>query len=624
MSSPDEFDYGDQLDSGLAPRLVAGIVVALFLLCTFGGGVADLFFPVEALKVFGQEAEKKQAKSDRATFKNGSLARLFENNLRDHSRTRSWVLPTYSYLKFAYLNEVPEGLIAGKDHWVFLKNRTLVSERNEADMAQALTNVMVALDRRLSGNGIDFLCMPIPRKSYIARDFLPDGVDTRPELDDHFLDDMIARGVHTVDLRASLKEIGPASAYFKLDSHWKPTSALMAAELIAKQTGLLKPEAQRMGKISSPKPLQLRANFYDGLLAMDIDPNRNDFDAIDLPMVVLPKVVGIPRYEELYKKPRPVLPVAYSGTSFSVITEIVKLASHFAGQPIYNGALSARPLMDTLARTLEAYAKAPGTLKTLVFETPIAPAFGFFTNGLPRFPPTVSKALAALPPQHLIQLGPTAPSWLPLKPGPMAKLTVNRLIEVPPGIFSQSGDGVIGLHVKGAQTGQWIRLTVNCDKAVYNYFVRTPEFDFTLPIVSQGPGSHKIMVAIQGAANTELRLEEIGIVHQPASAEATPLQWHRTTATTELSSDQELRLGHRAAILIRTTSTVRIRADVTMRIHVKGGSEPRDVLFTGFKAGGIFVVDLGHEQGQLLTKVELLGLDPETTIKSATITGAHR
>ena len=131
----------------------------------------------------------------------------------------------------------PSTGVIGKNEWLFYNY-----EMSEASHA-ATTNVSLDLIQRfnkvLAANGINLVVVMVPLKMRIYSEYLPDEIilnDYMAGNYDRMIKALQVATVHTVDLNTAFvnspKRNSDTPLFFRLDTHWTPTGAMLAAETI--------------------------------------------------------------------------------------------------------------------------------------------------------------------------------------------------------------------------------------------------------------------------------------------------------------------------------------------------------------------------------------------------------
>jgi alginate O-acetyltransferase complex protein AlgJ len=127
--------------------------------------------------------------------------------------------------------------IIGKNEWLFYRYEIL--DANEKPSIDTSLDLIRRLDKILNANGTKMVVAIVPLKMRIYADFLPEDIKLSPDLSQNY-DRLIAylrsANVKTVDLNASfqssIKKSNDSALFYKLDTHWSPAGAMLAAETL--------------------------------------------------------------------------------------------------------------------------------------------------------------------------------------------------------------------------------------------------------------------------------------------------------------------------------------------------------------------------------------------------------
>jgi len=625
MSNPDEFEYGDDLAPGPGPAIVACVVLVVFLAAVFGTALTDTFFPVEGLQLIGAELAEQEELAAGAELWDGSLARRFEDSLREHSRVRSVVLPGYAYLKFAFLDEAPTGIVVGKHHWLFLEKRITLSEWDDQFLADCFGTSMTALERRLLGNGIELVTLPLVRKAYVGRDYLPSGYDPRLAVDDMLIEGLKARGMIIADVRDAYARYRPDEIYYELDTHWTPNGARIAAEAMARAAGTLAPEDERLGGLQVEE-LQDRKGFGVGLLqSVNLELGDFDLDLLDL-RTPQATVLGFdPELRKRRKRGAPESPDALAGTSFSTAQQFADLLTHYSGAPVFDGAVAARPYMMNVSRVLERYGDS-GKLERLYFETPIAPPFIKFNRAGAYYTEAVGRTFVAAPPAKLVTLVPGGEDWMRFELGNDTLLDGKArtlLLALPHGVLAHTGDGVASFRLAGEVQGGKARLRISCGQSTYLVDVDAGSFEFTLPIIAPGPTVTGPHIIVDRNSKVRLRLDRVDVVHQPVGKRLAMLDVTERAGVITCTPRRPARLGRRAALIVKVAADSQRVGEVVVRVKTDAKGAARECHFETLVAGGSVVIDLGAAAGEELIEAVVVVGAGRLTVETAGLSGVE-
>lgn len=125
----------------------------------------------------------------------------------------------------------------GKNEWLFYNYEIL--EVTNADTTNVSLDLIQRFNKVLSANGVNLVIGMVPVKMRIYSDQLPDDVKVNNFTAgnyDRIVKALQAARVNTVDINTAFanspKRNSDTPLFFKLDTHWTPTGAMLAAETI--------------------------------------------------------------------------------------------------------------------------------------------------------------------------------------------------------------------------------------------------------------------------------------------------------------------------------------------------------------------------------------------------------
>lgn len=136
----------------------------------------------------------------------------------------------------AYAAEPANGVI-GKSEWLFYNLE--MSEPSHAAATDVSLDLIQRFNKVLAANGVNLVVVMVPVKMRIYSEYLPDEV----KINDYMAGNygrmnkaLQAANVSTVDLNTAFvnspKRNSDTPLFFRLDTHWTPTGAMLAAETI--------------------------------------------------------------------------------------------------------------------------------------------------------------------------------------------------------------------------------------------------------------------------------------------------------------------------------------------------------------------------------------------------------
>jgi alginate O-acetyltransferase complex protein AlgJ len=130
--------------------------------------------------------------------------------------------------------EAPAGII-GKDEWLYY--RVELSDSVDAASTDVSLDLIQRFNKVLSANGISMAVVMVPLKMRIYPEHLPDSVKVNDYMKgnyDRMSKALQGAGVNVIDINTpfltSPKRDTPNPFYYRLDTHWAPSGALLAAE----------------------------------------------------------------------------------------------------------------------------------------------------------------------------------------------------------------------------------------------------------------------------------------------------------------------------------------------------------------------------------------------------------
>lgn len=131
----------------------------------------------------------------------------------------------------------PPATIIGKDEWLYY--RIELSDSVDAASTDVSLDLIQRFNRVLAANGISMAVVMVPLKMRIYAEHLPDAVKLNDYMKGNYermSKALLAAGVNVIDVNTpfmtSPKRDTPNPFYFRLDTHWAPSGALLAAEAI--------------------------------------------------------------------------------------------------------------------------------------------------------------------------------------------------------------------------------------------------------------------------------------------------------------------------------------------------------------------------------------------------------
>lgn len=136
----------------------------------------------------------------------------------------------------AHAADEPAGVI-GKNEWLFYRYE--MTEANDAAAADASLDLIQRLNKLLASNGTSLVVAMVPLKMRIYSEHLPDNVQINAFMAGNYermRKALQLAQVNTIDLNTAFLNSplrhSDTPLFFRLDTHWTPTGAILAAETV--------------------------------------------------------------------------------------------------------------------------------------------------------------------------------------------------------------------------------------------------------------------------------------------------------------------------------------------------------------------------------------------------------
>ncbi len=516
--------------SGLSPWL-GRLVLALTGVLVVGTGVVDLLLPLERPKLLGTELAEDEADREAATLWDGSAARLFERDYELTSRVRRTASDPYGRFLMRYLHETSGSVLMGSDGMLFARDR-MDYPTDEPDAGQRRSAELIrAVERRFAGHGVRFIALPLPRKAVIERDRLPLGVRPMAQLDRGMVDAIRGTGVEAIDVPGAFEGWEGAPLFRAADTHWTTEGMRLAAEVAARESGLIVPEERRFGRLFDASEFQVpkRGDLLRrlGLKARGHDPRDYDGGA-----TVVQVREGSDREQLQAFRDRRREAWLLTGTSYST-TFFPGFVAHYTGRPVVQGGQEAVLTYQALADALvkPPYGKDESGVRTLppviIAEFPghhlLRPSrtLDYWT-----YPPGVLDVLELVPARWSTPLAEGVSAMVPgVAPGDFRELSRAREVAVrQPGSLVHSGDGTLELVLDLEVTEPGVELVLICGDFVHSAALAKGRLTHRFPLMGDGQLAQGVQVMLKeksgaSAAVHRADLEINGTVVQGATFE---------------------------------------------------------------------------------------------------------
>lgn len=525
-------------------RVTAFLCTAVFLAVTAGSGALDLWRPAPVPILKGREARDDAERRENAHVLDGSLMTVIDGDLNMRSNLAHHLVPWYTATMVSVLDEGTANMTVGKSGWLFDLAR-LAPGGVDIDHALFLNaNSIAALVRHLAVCGIEVSVLPIPRKSVIAREWLPRGWDPAEEVDRRFIDTLLERGVPTADLFYAWSNREPEEVYYRLDTHWTRLGQILAAEELCRAAGILSEPEPRSSRIDDVTMMQPRIGQ---LLTMGVPlehPARRSFFPLE----------DTPRRRLTDRDGNKISPHQVSsadgnwvavGTSFTGGDNLVHYLSHFADRSFRNeGRLGESPLPQMERVLLEE--RSHRRPDRVVLEYPVYKLWiGNQLSRSARLDAPLVRIINEMKPHGSSLLIPGSAFNIGEEAPGMTRATLEE------SLLSSRGDGVAFLRVKGRFNRGRSKITVfHGDTRAIHRFDRNME-EVTIPLILGRSGTGELILKVADGDLEELEirsyhdLEAIVRFTPPSDAEGS------TDTLLELEPAQPLRIEASDAVILR-------------------------------------------------------------------------
>ena len=125
----------------------------------------------------------------------------------------------------------------GKNEWLFYNNE--ITDASQLTATNTSLDLIKRFNKVLAANGVELVVVMIPLKMRVYSEFLPDDIKINDYMASNY--DRMSKGlraanVTTADLNTAFvnspKRNSETPLFFRLDTHWTPTGAMLAAETI--------------------------------------------------------------------------------------------------------------------------------------------------------------------------------------------------------------------------------------------------------------------------------------------------------------------------------------------------------------------------------------------------------
>ncbi|MDF9757509.1 alginate O-acetyltransferase [Pseudomonas hunanensis] len=169
-------------------------------------------------------------------FVDGKLLRKFEQVYDKRFFLREPSVQLWADARFQLFGEGTQGVVLGKDGWLYTSQEYRVPNDLDANLASQLAQI-AKVEQQLAEHGKHLVLLPLPMKLDIYATHAERAFDPRvASLYDRFVADLQLRRLDVVPLRdAYLRNLAGPRLFLKSDTHWSPDGARLSAYELARQ-----------------------------------------------------------------------------------------------------------------------------------------------------------------------------------------------------------------------------------------------------------------------------------------------------------------------------------------------------------------------------------------------------
>jgi len=587
------------------------------LLLILGTPLVDLIHPNPVPKPIGAEKVADDLMRAEANLWDRSWARLVEHDYRLRSRVRAFTSKYYTKALFLYLREASEQVVLGEDYWVFVENRTEPPQDDHEMTTGAAAAILCAIDRRLHSLGTKHFLVPVPRKAALYPERLPDHIAPDPDFDWALLQSLRERGLSPIDICEAYRRHEGEPLYVPYGSHWSPLAEKIAAEEIARQSGLLVPEDERQtrlvstGRRHNPRELSLLGTIGVTLEGEELDRVRGEAPST---FFVVGRGDGGAR-QILSRDSNAEANFALCGTSFSARRDLPRFLAHYLDARVSNQALPGGVFQESIRNLLRKCSRE-SLPEVLIQELPVHHVFD------PARTRVLSEVLAEVflenPPEETLVLA-RGTHFLrdPEKVNAKGLASGRRLLaSVPSGRIGHTGTGVVSLRLRSRHPERPGALIISSGGFTAPITWKAGTHELVFPLLDSRVAAGPISVLSESGPDARFELESLDFVGEFSTAGAvscTPGAMEELDApdggwVQSLESPESQVLPRLGAIVIRCSSeAIPSRLRVTLECE---DDQERVLTFADLCPGAVLVIDPGYLAGKVLEQVHVRGEGP--------------
>ncbi|MEO1695856.1 MAG: hypothetical protein AAFU73_01085 [Planctomycetota bacterium] len=512
-------------------------VTATATLLILGTLAVDVVYPAPKAKLGRAAALDAQARLQNASFADGSLASYVADQLRARSRTQFATVPFWSAALLRWGRHGNEGVVVGKDDWLFLRPRTTIPPEMRAAGAGLIAAYTAAMERRLAAHGADYAPALLPRKAVIAREAVPRGIDVYDRFERDLEAAMERRGVGYVPLLDRWLDLAPEAVYRTTDTHWDLGGRVAFAKALRERF-----QDHAMPKLDVPFKIAAFESQSDLLgrlgvrgvdAALRIVKQRPHHSAYINQAALYGALGGSPTDRV----------IAQVGTSFTKTHDLGGVVSYVLGRHAYvvgyGGVTPAEPLHRLIGN-----AGLDGLPEKIVHEMPVSLIVAALNNG-GEGRKWIARGFHAVPNMGVSILDEATDGVVMRTQTP----EVNTRLFVEAGEVLTSGDGVVSVRIDAAN-GAPFRLRALTGKFALNASRSNGDRPIEIPVLAPGATSAPLRVIALDEATRRMDLD-MTLVTDADLGRIQPARPTGVEGPLEFELDPDLEVGDFTTLVVR-------------------------------------------------------------------------
>lgn len=206
-------------------------------------------------------------------FLEGKWTSQFEGHYTESLYTYKPSLNFWTAMTYAAFREGKEGVLVGKDGWLFTKEEfDYQKDRSEA-LAENIKFVKAVHDH-LAENNIKLLVVPVPAKARVYENHLGrfEYPEYKKSIYSSFMADLEKSGIAVSDTLAAMRQYEGDGLFLRTDTHWTPEGAEVAAQAAARTIKIAYPDSNFKETTYVTVPGQKEEHFGDLMRYVPVGP----------------------------------------------------------------------------------------------------------------------------------------------------------------------------------------------------------------------------------------------------------------------------------------------------------------------------------------------------------------